>query len=453
LTRAVVAQDPELAVQGSLRAAASVAALHEALGELLQEVERLPPALQGEVAVDLVDALELDRLRETALRALRMLGRLINESSDARDRLARELSRQVNALLAELAACQERGPSASGRPAGELFAALLPRLDAGLLREALEALAAMADGVSDETLGRCLGDPVLLANLISAQPALASAALLLSARALEALKLPPEVLAGALFNMLDDVDPARVGRLVTAAARLASALHRGNVILGGHEPRLRRVLLHWTLGLLQGLDREALAEAAAALAEDLETLLRVAGDLARHDPALIRAAGRGLLIFAEAAARGLASLARDIEDLPEADLERARQAVSRSALVGEARELAVVLARSAARLPGGAVHLWAWGATALLSAWCSALEREPQAVGRAVQRAVRRVGEERAAAAVERGLSDLGRAVQQHPLLVGAVMRPLQAGVRHALVSSVRGVGHRLRRRVARPWS
>ena len=104
-------------------------------------------------------------------------------------------------------------------------------------------LSAHLEGRREELRGEAgLFNPVAISNLLGVVPPLANYALRVLTRTLQALNLPAEILANAVFQLLEDVDMAEVGGLVDALATFVSALHRGNLVLGRDEPRFKEVL-------------------------------------------------------------------------------------------------------------------------------------------------------------------------------------------------------------------
>jgi hypothetical protein len=204
---------------------------------------------------------------------------------------------------------------------------MLRRVDWGLVRRAVEATADRASERLPALLEEVLGDPVLLANLLESLPALINAAVALGARGLTAVKLPPEVLASGVFNLLREVDTASLAALLDAISEKVRSLHAGSLLLGRHEPRFRGVITDLVGDLLARLDQEAAADAALALAEDVETLLQALADVALRDPRLVPRAVSTGIGCAAAIQGGAADALETLERLPDEALDGAAAAL------------------------------------------------------------------------------------------------------------------------------
>jgi hypothetical protein len=299
-------------------------------------------------------------------------------------------------------------------------------------------------------------DPVLVANLVQCAPPLANAALGLSAHAVASLRLPAEVLASALFNLLDALDAAALARLLDGLSGLLVGAHEGSLIIGRHEPQLRQVLARRMLDVASRLDRDRLGRTAAALAEDVETVLRAGADLLQAEPELLLLGLSSALYTLEAALRGLSHGVERLASLPPATreqldrelrqgLDRLRQQLRQSptlaalpgrmvaAALGLARrELDRVDAESAGRALGqgltAAAELVA-NRPELLNAALADLDR-PQARN-----------------ALERAVAQLTAGLTARPQLLRALLGPLVSGAQHAALDYLRTLPGRLRRR------
>jgi len=176
-------------------------------------------------------------------------------------------------------------------------------IDFGRLREGFAAATDFGGQMTSEALCAALRDPVAMANLLGMLPPALNSLLKVLTRVLATIDIAPEILASALFNTMAEIDQRELGRLLTLGARRINELHAGNFILGGTEPRFRRVLADFLLGLAETLDAQELRDSAVALSEDFETALQAVSDVLLHSPA---SAG----LAASAAAAGTASLAR-----------------------------------------------------------------------------------------------------------------------------------------------
>jgi hypothetical protein len=99
-------------------------------------------------------------------------------------------------------------------------------------------------------------------------PSLINLLLRVLTRNLQALNLPPEILANAIFQLLEDIDQVELSGVVNALAEVINALHRGNLLLGRDEPRFKEVAARVSKGLVDNVDGEQLKQALLALGED-----------------------------------------------------------------------------------------------------------------------------------------------------------------------------------------
>jgi len=111
-------------------------------------------------------------------------------------------------------------------------------------------------------------NPVAISNMLGVVPSLTNFILRVLTRTLEALNLPAEILANAVFQLLEDIDKAELGGLVNALAGLLNALHRGNIVLGRDEPRFKEVFGRVTRDVVDNVDGEAFKDMLVSLKED-----------------------------------------------------------------------------------------------------------------------------------------------------------------------------------------
>lgn len=448
LTRVLLAEDPALGAGGLAALPELVNASMGVLDAVGRSLESLPPPLLAQAAGTLADKVDSEALAAAAGRWRRIVGNLAADP-ELRSALAEALARATNSALARLA----RLDGASLAPAADLCVELLARLNFGRLRVAAEALAAAAETLLPRVVDRAVSDPVLVANLVETGPPVTNAALGLAARVVDQLRLPPEVLASALFNLIEALDTGALARLVNGVSRLLAAAHEGNLVLGRHEPRLRHVLGGALTDLAGQLDRESAARAAVALAEDVETVLRTAGDLLYAEPELLILGLSGALFAADAALRGGAAAAEKLAGLPVETLERAAQelTVGLERLLGHREEIGALLGR----LSGPALRLarreldGVDGAQAgraigrVLSASMVFAARRPGLV----EAVLAELEREETRRAVEAGLRELGAGLASRPRLLRALLGPLAATAQSALLDFVRDLPRRVRKR------
>jgi len=482
LTRALLWEDPALGLDAL---AASPHLLNGALGALQalgQVLRNLPPPLAADALDRLVHEIDQQALHE-ARATWSALASQLWDDPQTRGRFVRLLARAANAMLRRV---QQLGREEDGtlEPVAELALQLCGSIDFGLVREAAEGAGAAVQRALPRVVDRAISDPVLLSNLVGVFPPLANAALCLAARTVGAVRLPPEVLASGLFNLLEALDTAAMADLLDEVGRLLAQAHEGNLVLGRHEPRLREVLGRVAGDLWSKLDRPTAAAAAVALAEDLETLLRVAADLLYANPDLLQLTLACTLFALQASARGLGAALEKLGQLPDdaiellaAELEQgAPLGRSLAGLANHAARLALrVLARRPHLAPAAvrafrdeidrqtlwqisrevAGPLWAGARQELaridparagqlagqaLARICGALVQRPRSVHAAVQE----LDSPAARAALEATLRELGLALTRHPGLLRALADPVIAGVQRLLLDYVRTLPRRL---------
>lgn len=199
---------------------------------------------------------------------------------DLAARAVNEFSRMVMAVHSE-----------SPELAGELYPEIdraMSGIDFGKFREAVTGLLDSFTALAARVLADALDNPVVLANLFGIVPPVINSVIELLEGVLEKLELPPEILASAVFNVLSAVEADRLGRVLTMAFEAVGDLHRGNLILGGDEPRFRAVFGDFMKQVLDELDMEAATGAVAALGEDLEVMVGTLVELTARDPETVK---------------------------------------------------------------------------------------------------------------------------------------------------------------------
>lgn len=327
--RTLVWADPNFSLSLAAVAPQVVNYLAEALLELARQWQHLPPELAD--AFLRASLADLDRQTLTAaqhalaphllaslpslLRAMttlfRDLAEALNELPPERrtallDRLlggldGARLAEAVNAWSLALLNLRRDRPDLADRLQPELVK-LVDTVDSGRLREGVLAASSLSVDIGMKLIEPALRDPAVFANLAGIVPLLLNDAFRLGGYLLSQVQLPPEVVASSLFYLLGELDVAALADLLNAAARLINQLHEGGAILGGGEPYYRRVFTELAEGTLDRLDREAVAQALAALGEDAAISVKVLFDwLCRNLSADDRA--RLLAILKEGGAR------------------------------------------------------------------------------------------------------------------------------------------------------
>ena len=131
------------------------------------------------------------------------------------------------------------------------------------------------------------------------------------------MKFPDELLASALFTLVQDIDMHEVGQVLNAAAELVIALSHGDWILGsGGEPILKKVLNNIVDELAAGVDGPRLKEAALALGGDGKVIGEVFSENMFEDDQPRWRSWVHLLITVNALLRSAAGFFEKLSELP-----------------------------------------------------------------------------------------------------------------------------------------
>ncbi|MBC7228875.1 MAG: hypothetical protein H5T74_00585 [Actinobacteria bacterium] len=243
--------------------------------------------------------LDTERLKEIPSAYAPLVNQLLLEDREALD-----------ALIAGIGAVAERMLQAGERTWRKVW----NTADFGKVRVGLTA---HLEGRRAELEGEPgLFNPVAISNLLGVVPPLANYLLRVMTRALQALSLPAEILANAVFQLLEDIDMAEMGGLVNALAGLVTALHRGNLVLGRDEPRFKAVLERVSRDLVDSVDGEAFREMLVALKEDGAVIGQVLSGYIYATPDSTVQAARALYLAVGAALRAAAEHLRRFSELP-----------------------------------------------------------------------------------------------------------------------------------------
>ncbi|NPV58028.1 MAG: hypothetical protein HPY75_00025 [Actinobacteria bacterium] len=243
--------------------------------------------------------LDTERLKQLPSAYAPLVNQLLLEDREALD-----------ALIAGIGAAAERMMQAGERTWRKIWnTADFGKIRVGLTAH-LEARRAELDGEPG------LLNPVAISNLLGVVPPLANYTLRVITRALQSLNLPAEILANAVFQLLEDIDMAEMGGLVNALAGLVTALHRGNLVLGRDEPRFKGVLERVTRELVDNVDGEAFREMLVALKEDGAVIGQVVSGYIYATPESTAQVARALYLAVGAALRSAAEHMRRFSELP-----------------------------------------------------------------------------------------------------------------------------------------
>ena len=482
LAHSLLWEDVDVSMGAASRLPLLINSLVQAVGELNALVEQTSPLLRRAYFARLGEQVDGEALMQQSVRALENLHVLLWEDPRIRAGVGRWLAGLTNHGLRQLTQMHRKDPSRLAEPARALLGEVLPHLDFGLLRAALTAMADSAATTLPDTLARVAGDPVAMANLLESLPPLLNSLISLSARALSSADLPPEVLASALFNLVQKVEASQLGALCDELGAKLLTLHEGSLVLGRHQPRLQAVLARAARDLLASLDRQQLARVLVALGEDAGTLARVLGQLLLRDPELLSTLATAGAGAAGATLQGLADAVGDLSRLPEEQLAELFEGLHREAPTNQAVRLINgaaaltwrllqrqpepsdsrplqrsretldrrTLGRVAWRLLGPLVRRQLQQLTperagqllgdGLISA-AEALERNPTLVRETVEQALLQADAERTRRLVDSTVAQLREALAQRPELVRALAQPLVATMGSLVWEYLRNIG------------
>ncbi len=480
LAHTLIWEDVDVSLGAASRLSLVVNSLIQVLGELNGLLEQASPRVRRAFFARLAEEMDGEALKEQAVRLLENLHVLLWEDEQIKAGVGGWLAGLANHGLAQLARMHEQDPRRLAEPLRAVLGEILPRLDFGLVRRGVTAMADSTAEVLPAALERVAGDSVLLANLLAALPSVVNAALATAGRAVAAADMPGEVLASTVFNLIQKVDTESLATLVDALGANLLALHSGSLVLGRHEPHLRAVLTGFGQDVLARVDHGRLADVAVALGEDAGTISRVAADLLLRDPELAGTVVSAYLGAAQAAAAGAADAMAGLGRLSDRDLDRVVDRLRdvdptrASRLLNEAAALAwrvlerdpdlgsraaqqaldaldtETLGRVASRLlvPALRARLAALSPRqagravgAGLSRVADALERDPTLVRDAVDAALKDMDPERTRRLVDGTVGQVKEAVGQRPELVKALVQPLVAALGSLLWEYMRTLG------------
>ncbi len=243
--------------------------------------------------------LDTERLKELPSAYAPLVNQLLLEDREALD-----------ALIAGIGAVAERMMQAGER----IWRKIWNTADFGKIRVGLTAHLEERRAELEGEPG--ILNPVAVSNLLGVVPPLANYLLRVITRTLQSLNLPAEILANAVFQLLEDMDMAEMGGLVNALAGLVTALHRGNLVLGRDEPRFKAVLERVSRELVDNVDGEALREMLVALKEDGAVIGQVLSGYVYATPESTARTARALYLAVGALLRSAAEQMRRFSDLP-----------------------------------------------------------------------------------------------------------------------------------------
>ena len=207
-------------------------------------------------------------------------------------------------------------------PIAVAIGAFMENADFGKTREAFEWWTKLVTSMTCGAIDLMMENPVLTANIVGMLPPLANTLIRVFAKFVDSMDLPAEILASALFNIIEELDAEEIGRGLTAVARQVNSLHEGNKVLGGEEPRFRAVFSGFMSRMLDETDPAQVAAMLVAIAEDVETMAGVLSGIAARDDEMMLTFARTGAQLTEVIARTLTGMFIEMGKVPPATLER-----------------------------------------------------------------------------------------------------------------------------------
>jgi hypothetical protein len=205
-------------------------------------------------------------------------------------------------------------------------------------------LTAYLEGRSEELTGEPeTFNPVAISNLLGVAAPLANFLLRVLTRTVQSLDLPSEILANAVFQLLEDIDHRELGGLVNAICDAINSLHRGNLLLGRDEPRFKEVVTRISRELVDGVDGERLKAAALAVGEDSKVIGEVISSYLFATPDSTVEVVKAVHTALNAALRTVAETSRRLSELPPGAMGELASDIGERF---EARELGRILNRN-----------------------------------------------------------------------------------------------------------
>jgi hypothetical protein len=468
VTDALLSEDPAIVFNALGRVPEVANAAARSLYIVAQSLERFPPLLAAELLQGLVAKLDGEAMEQARTACWRLLERLADDE-EARRLVGRTVAGVINDALPKDTGLTE----ASVRLGG----AVVRELDFGVLRAAVEDTARKLVRSLEPEVEGAVSDVVLLSNLLTTLPHLTNAGLSLAATVVGGLRFPPEVLASALFNLLQELDTGALARLVNGFSSMVTGAHEGSLVLGQHEPRFREVLARLLHDLLMHIDQAAVARAAVALAEDLETALQVGADRLHTDRELLTSIITAGLAALDVVLRGTGAAAERLGSLPEeavgevaaqlslpgasaarllnggaalirrlldARPERYRDALG--AFLDEADWVGLLEVASRLSAPALELNPGRWGH--IVGEVLSGVVREMARRPGAVRAAVARLDQPDARESITKAVEELGHSLLSHPQLLQALLTPVLASLQRTAAGYLWQLPGRLRQRL-----
>lgn len=230
----------------------------ESLRELIDSLPRLANAV----------ALAFDNLAETVERlepeeAANLISTFISRLDGDR------LGKAVNSVSRAVIHLYESDPELFAESGAELTADVIEAIDFGKLRKQLTSRAKARADYRRRLIAMMGKEPVALINLVGLLPEYANNALALLHQLLDIITFPPEAVAFAMLQVVQEIHWEELSGALNSAFRLADSIQRGNLILGDGSSRIADVMEGVGEDIVRNLDFRGASRAVSAVCENL----------------------------------------------------------------------------------------------------------------------------------------------------------------------------------------
>jgi hypothetical protein len=185
----------------------------------------------------------------------------------------KELGETLNAMTSLVIRLHEQNPEFYPEKRLNIAYDVVEAVDFGKLRKALIYRSQERMSLLRNELEMIGDEPMAVINLFSVIAPMINDTTDVLKAALEALALPSEATAYAVFKILQDINWQELTSVINSLAGFIVTLHRGNLILGDGSLESRTVFSRISEDIIANLEPQAVAEAIQAMGEEGEALV------------------------------------------------------------------------------------------------------------------------------------------------------------------------------------
>ena len=209
----------------------------------------------------------------------------------------KEIGEAMNAVNGLVIRFHEHNPELYPQKRLDIASKIVEELDFGKLRKATIFKNQERMGLLRSEVEMMGDEPMAVINMFSVITPMVNNLIEVLEAALEALSLPSEATAYALFKILQDIDWEGLTDIFNGLASFVVTLHRGNLLLGDGSMESRAVFSHISEHIVSNLNAQDLAEAIQAIGEEGEALITSLADAAmRNSELLVWLAGAATMV-------------------------------------------------------------------------------------------------------------------------------------------------------------